>query len=130
MLSDDIKKYRPCQKAVTWLDQQKDWTTAWQTCERPEWMLWLLGKIDADKKLIVRVACDIARTVVHLAQGPEAMNAILAAEGWTEGKVSIGDVQKAAAAAAWAAAGAADAARAAIDLAALLRQAIAETEGK
>ncbi|MCZ2079909.1 MAG: hypothetical protein LC130_33490, partial [Bryobacterales bacterium] len=33
---------KPCDDAVTWLENQPDIETAWETCERGDWMIWAL----------------------------------------------------------------------------------------
>lgn len=37
---------KPCDDAVTWLENQPDIETAWQTCNRGYWMIWALRHID------------------------------------------------------------------------------------
>ncbi|HMM99853.1 MAG TPA: hypothetical protein PKC99_12645 [Anaerolineales bacterium] len=37
---------KPCDDAVTWLENQPDIETAWETCERGDWMIWALRHID------------------------------------------------------------------------------------
>lgn len=47
-----------CADALVWTRTQPDAATAWATCERGDWMLWLLGRLsgepesDARKKLV------------------------------------------------------------------------------
>lgn len=56
---------------------------AWDDCTHPEWLLWW---IYADGALpfnaIIRMACEIARSAMHLAEFPMALLAIDAAETW------------------------------------------------
>lgn len=37
-----------CDEAIMWANSQPDFATAWQTCERGDWMLWIAAK---DKSL-------------------------------------------------------------------------------
>jgi len=108
-LSDKIKSIYPCSGAVRWMDHYETPQEAWDACERGDWMLWLMGH-KSDRKLSVRAACGCARLSLKYAKGSEALNAIEAAEGWCEGKVTQHEVKIAADAAAYAADAAADAA--------------------
>ena len=55
-----------CRDALTWAQEQKSAQSAWDTCKRGNWMLWLLGKLsgppesDLRKKLVL-AACGCAR---------------------------------------------------------------------
>lgn len=79
-----------CQAALKWLEELDPSTTvqqAWDSCSRPDWMFWLLGRIkEPNKVAIVRVACTIARTVLkHVPEGElRPLRAIEAAEAWAE----------------------------------------------
>jgi hypothetical protein len=111
----NITHLNPCDEAAEWLLTQPDAQTAWDSCERPDWMLWYLGETGCSHQTLVTIACRIARTVVHLAP-PEALTAIEAAERWV---LDQSETNRAAAdAAVWAAAWAADAAAWAADAAA------------
>jgi hypothetical protein len=111
-----------CRPARDWCETQPDYATAWRACERPDWMFWLLGQMEADRKRIVLAACDIAETVLHhVPEGEDRpRKAIEAARAWTRGEATQGDVQDDASAAyaAYAAANAAYAAYAAATYAA------------
>ena len=64
-----------CNEAKGWAED-KDLLTVWSTCERGDWMLWLLGKM-ADKpgwltrKEVVSIACDCAETALKFVQPGE-----------------------------------------------------------
>jgi len=94
-LSDKIKSIHPCSGAVRWMDHYETPQEAWDACERGDWMLWLMGH-KSDRKLSVRAACGCARLSLKYAKGSEALNAIEAAEGWCEGKVTQHEVKIAA----------------------------------
>jgi len=44
--SDKLAALTPCSPAVEWAREQPSEATAWQTCQRGDWMLWLVGKLD------------------------------------------------------------------------------------
>ena len=113
---------RACSEARKWLATQADPATAWETCERPDWMLWLAARRGVDRKTMVRIACACARTSLRFVPDGETrpLKAIEAAEAWcndraTVQKVRSADAYAAAAARAVGAAVAADAAADAAD---------------
>ena len=111
---------RACSEARKWLATQADPATAWETCERPDWMLWLAARRGVDRKTMVRIACACARTSLRFVPDGETrpLKAIEAAEAWCNDRATVQKVRSAAAADAYAAADAADAAADAADAAA------------
>ena len=85
-------------------------------CERGDWMLWYLGKVDVNRRRLVLAACNCARLALpHIRAGEQRPRlAIETAERWARGDatVTLAEV-RAAADAAYAYADAADAADAA-----------------
>lgn len=71
MLSDKLKRLHACADAQVWIDTQPDEATAWQACDRGDWMLWLIGKqsgppeSDGRKKLVL-CACECARLALPI----------------------------------------------------------------
>ena len=107
-----------CSQAVEWCKNHKSMQSAWDNCERGDWMAWLLGRTvkknsKAHKKLVL-VACKIARDVLYLIPSKEKrpLIAIETAEKWCRGEATTEEVRAAADAAADAAAAAAAAATA------------------
>ena len=113
---DILTKLGACTEAVKWAGRKTP-KKAWETCKRGDWLLWIAGKLNVDRKLLVLVACVCARTALKYVPADEDRPrlAIEAAERWADNPT---EKNKAAAWAAWAAAGAAAwAARAAGDAA-------------
>lgn len=80
--------------ALPWIRTHKHTLkTAWDACERPDWMLWLCGKMEGHpcwptRQQIVLVACEIARGVLHLTREQDrdmCLRAIEAAEAYAKG---------------------------------------------
>ena len=70
-VSETLKSMGACRDAVKWAGQFDDEQSAWDQCERADWMLWIAARrIDkagsAAHKTLVLLACEIARTVLHL----------------------------------------------------------------
>ena len=112
---DRIARLNACDSAMGWLHTQPDAATAWRTCDRGDWMLWLLGRqsgapeSDARKHLVL-AACGCARLALpqfetRYPNDPRVRACLDTAEQWARGEATIAD-----AAAAWAAADAAAAA--------------------
>jgi hypothetical protein len=94
--------------------------SAWESCPRGDWLLWIAARAGVDRKAIVLAACDCAalalRFVPPCEQRPRI--AIATTRKWARGRATIEQVRAAAyAAAAAAAADAAYAAYAAADAA-------------
>ncbi len=119
-----------CADAREWAAQYESAQSAWDACERPDWMLWLLVRLPETRVLGVRFATDVAERVVHLAGDArtEAAAAIAAARAWCDrpcedtrsaaAAAAAAALERAAAAAAYAAYAAAYAAAAALERAA------------
>src|ERR1017187_4806755 len=114
---DELKSLRACSEAVAWFEQQTNITTAWKTCARGDWMLWLLGKFNREpdsnsRRKLDMCACQCARLALkHIKAGEDRPRiAIETAEQWArrEGGVTL-DVVKSAAHATYAAYAAIDA---------------------
>ena len=111
-----------CIEAVKWASQYPTAQSAWDACERPDWLLWLLQRTQPPTKDIhhayVRIACAEARLALPYTIDPRVRKCIETVEGWERGERTLAEVNAAGAAswdaarAAWAAAGAA--ARAAV----------------
>ena len=57
----DISRLEPCANGAAWLAAQTDARTAWETCERSDWMIWLLGRVIPPSDVRFRLAArDIA----------------------------------------------------------------------
>ena len=122
------RDHNACREARSWLTTQTDPHVAWETCERPDWMIWFARRRSVERKVLVRIACDCARTALRFV--PEGEDrprlAIEAAERWTRGEATIDEVRVAAADVAYAADAAADVAYAAADAAADVADAAAD----
>ena len=83
-----LESMNACQEAIDWAGG-KTLDEAWQTCDRPDWMLWLYGRNNPDKTTCVKIAVFAARLVLPIWQEkyPDdkcTQQAIEAAEKWTE----------------------------------------------
>ena len=86
-----------CSSALDW-QGDKSLRCAYHTCQRGDWMLWMAARLEVDRKLIVRAACDCARLAWEL-QDTAGHAAIETAEAWCHGEATIEQVRAAASAA-------------------------------
>ena len=61
-----LEELDACSEAIGWVETQETIEQAWQNCERGDWLLWLIGKLDIDRKRLVLAACECARLSLHL----------------------------------------------------------------
>ena len=105
---------------MLWAKDYKTLRSAWEACERVDWMLWLCAKMEGKKgwstrQQIVLVACDCAELVLPIYEkkypdDKRVRNCIEVTRKWANGKATIEEVRQARRAAAYAAAYAAYAA--------------------
>ena len=137
----NINHLHPCAEAAEWLETQPDVATAWNCCQRGDWMMWLLTNLPTPKDVSVTLAIRFARSVLHLVPAGEERPrlAIEAAERWlaepTEdnraaARAACWAADAAARAACWAARAAADAAADAADAAGWVAHAAARAAAR
>jgi len=99
-LRDQLVAIRACSDAVEWVGTRTI-EQAWAECERGDWMLWLAGRIDIDRKLLVSAACACAEPALAFVRAGEDRPrlAIEVARAWCVGTATLDDVRAAAAAA-------------------------------
>ena len=97
-----LKQLKPCYDALEWVEKQPSRKSAWDNCERGDWMLWLLGKRSGEvgsksRKKLVWTACQCARlSLPYVEKGEERpLKAIETAEKYTKGDATLDEVRKA-----------------------------------
>ena len=95
------KKLCACEEAVHWLGDKSP-AEAWRTCTRPDWMLWIMGKM-ADKpgwptrQEVVLAACSCAATALKYVPKKEKRpaRAIRIARKWARGTATLTETRDA-----------------------------------
>ena len=64
-----LTKLNACEDALEWAEAHPDPSEAWNSCDRIDWMFWLLSQNGANLDAIVELACD--NTIHALAALPE-----------------------------------------------------------
>jgi hypothetical protein len=114
-LIDYCESISACEDALNWIGD-KSLSEAWETCNRGDWMIWLINNSENDvtDKQLRLIAVDCARQVQHLMTDQRSINALDVAERYANGEATYEELAAARAAAwaaardaAWAAAGAA-----------------------
>lgn len=102
---DKLKKLGACKEAIEFAQGFTNLKKSWDSCERGDWMLWLLGKLSGkpesqSRRKLVLTACQCARLSLKYVPKKEKrpLKAIQTAESWAERKkgVTLNDVKKAA----------------------------------
>jgi hypothetical protein len=93
-IDEFVKIYKPCDEAVEWLrslPENYTMKTAWEECERSDWLMWLLKRLPPeqkpDKTSFVRVAVAFAKRALPIYEksrpnDKRPAEAIAAAERW------------------------------------------------
>ncbi len=111
---EHLQQLGACREGIEWAATQPDIASVWANCRRADWMLWLAAKCHVDRRILVTVACEIARDVLPIFEAKHPTEnrprvAIETAEAWVRGEATVAQVSAAAAAAYAAADAAADA---------------------
>ncbi len=84
-----------CDEARDWVSG-KDLATAWSTCTRPDWMLWLLDALGYDDERTLRLfGCWCARQVWHLLTDARSRTAVEVAERYAVGEATYEELSSA-----------------------------------
>ena len=95
--TDELTQMAACAEAVKWAKNYETLQSAWDVCERGDWLLWLAAKRSrstASRKRLVLAACECARLALsHVPVGEtRPLTAIETAEKWTRGEATLQDV--------------------------------------
>ena len=125
-MKEKLEKLGACTEGIQWAFTQSDYKTAWQNCERGDWMLWLAKALNVDDRKLALARYYCANQVRHLMKDQRSLDAMDAALKYANGEISRDELNTAATyAAATYAAAAYNAAAAADDDAAAVAEAAA-----
>ena len=88
-----LERWGACTDGAEWYDGQDSYK-AWRACKRGDWMLWVAGRLDIDRKLLVLAACDCAALALRYVEDGEdrPRMAIETARAWCRGEATLDDV--------------------------------------
>ena len=91
--SDALRWLDACEAGIEWAATQPDAETAWRTCTRGDWMMWLIGRRRCERetpehRALAAIACECARLALpHVPPGEmRPLRAIEAAERYARGE--------------------------------------------
>ena len=89
-----IRAAGACNDARKWLRDQPDPVTAWNSCERGDWLLWIAARVITNpqqRMIVVLAACDCAETALAYAPAGEdrPRQCIETVRAWTRGEATI-----------------------------------------
>jgi hypothetical protein len=89
-----LKKQGACENSLEWLGA-RDSRAMWSQCPYPDWLTWYAIRNGARKDDVIKVSCQIARTVLHLVPRAKdnTYSAIETIEAWLEGKATLEQVK-------------------------------------
>lgn len=96
---EELKELNACVEAIEWVGE-KSFKTAWQTCDRGDWMLWYVFEKRKDfhlgdmrKITMAKVRCS--ELVKHLLQDDRSLKALNVAKQFALGKVGESELKAA-----------------------------------
>jgi hypothetical protein len=103
-IAEILTELGACPDAIDWAKGRDDPETAWKTCERGDWLLWIAAEIGVRRQDVAGAACKCARLALEYIKPGEdrPLKAIEITESWTKGKSTIDQVRKTKRAAAYA----------------------------
>ena len=99
MKTTKIEKLHSCREGIKWTRSQKNYKTAWQNCERGDWMLWLANRLNVDDRKFTMAKAMCAKQVEHLMKDQRSKDALQACFDYGNGKISRDELNVYAAAA-------------------------------
>ena len=103
-LDVQLRAMGACREAVEW-SKGKTFSEAWQQCERPDWMVWLCGRMCgaagwATRQQIVLLVCEFAESSLSIFEkrypnDQRPRKAIEAARAWANGDATVEQVRTA-----------------------------------
>ena len=86
MIKDELLRIGACRDAIREHGEDESIQQAWDKCQRPNWMIWLLKKINEkeNKVLYVKITLEFAKSVIELSKDSQQrpQKAIQAVEQW------------------------------------------------
>ncbi len=100
LLGENQKRMIACSEVIEWVKEHKySFREAYQNCHRGDWLIWLFSLTNPDDiQLRVLTAANCANTIRHLMTDERSMKAVDTAIAFGKGKVTIDQLNAAAAA--------------------------------
>jgi len=90
-----LNKLGTCEEAMEWLSSQTSLQQAWGSCERGDWMLWLITALKMNERKLSLTKGRVAKEVVHLMNDEKSIAAVQAAIDYGNEEISRDELEKA-----------------------------------
>jgi hypothetical protein len=87
MIAVELEDLGACDEAVEWVGA-RDAIEAWNDCPRGDWLLWILGKLEADRKRLVLCAHECIEAAVLGIAHECVHRCLILAKRWAVGDCS------------------------------------------
>ena len=92
-----LKRLDTCNDAIEWAEEYPTFQVAWDSCQRGDWMAWLLGKFagkpeSRKRKKLVLTLCDCDAMIIKYSASKNRnvlRRYLRLARAWARGKVTI-----------------------------------------
>ena len=95
-MKEKLEKLGACNEAIKWASTQPDYKTAWQNCERGDWMLWLAKALNVDDRKLTLAKYHCVNQVRHLMEDQRSIDALNAALKYANGEINEDELNTAA----------------------------------
>ena len=83
-----LKKLNACSEGIEFVSKHDSLESAWNACERGDWMLWLAAKVKVPIKTLTLAKGLCVNTVRHLMKDERSIAAVDAAIAFGRGKIT------------------------------------------
>ena len=83
-----LKKLNACEDSIEWLSTQDSVESAWYSCERGDWLLWLVARLKINERKLFLAKGLVVEQVIHLMNDERSIAAVKAAINYSNGKIS------------------------------------------
>jgi hypothetical protein len=95
MMKFDLRILRPSQELLDFYDKYDSFEDAWNACPRGDWMLWIAGRLEIDRRIFILAKSRYARTVIHLMKDKRSRDAVEVSEQYGLGKATKEELMRA-----------------------------------
>ena len=83
-----LENLNACEDSIEWLSTQDNLQQAWKDCERGDWLLWLVARLNINERKLFLAKGLVAEQVIHLMNDERSIEAVKAAINYGNGKIS------------------------------------------
>ena len=88
MKATKLNRFSPCSEAIRYMASEKTIKSAWDNCQRGDWMLWVAKRLLVDDKKLTLAKAYCAKQVEHLMKDQRSKDAIQACFDYVNGKIT------------------------------------------